>query len=426
MSVSGVNTKDSEYDVYVYGNGSTIIEYFAYNSDDFIKEDKSPIKYHTFSPSGSEVNLGVCLLDTFKNDSVPRGLSVRINSIQGCKYTHFSSVNTNSYNADADILLDADYDGFVEKSNNSFTKLSNIKTGVGNNTLNCLAKILYGFDIEGNCMPIVSQDSSIPILNPYSKVYQPFGFDFHRGIYYADGYNGSLKYVEGNIYEEYSGVKIQYTDILNNPNVEKPVYIKGTLNNGLFYVDGSTGSCLTQNINSNDDNEEYVYWMVGYLQQNSLNGVLLLDLLTINNLYEKVGNTIKNITTGVNLTFTPTGTISDLTFTGTPATISVSGITEGTLADSSVEINPAYIDISTITNVGSAATHIYTEATEEITFNDSSLPTIENVSVISEIESATAKAQVFTGSAVTFTGSYTPDGSISTPEFTGDPINIKI
>lgn len=425
MTVSGINTKQSEYDVYVYGNGSTIIEYFAYNSDNSINEDKSPIKYHTFSPSGSEVNLGVCLLDTFNNSSMDRGICVRINSIQGCEYTHFSSVAANSYNANLDILLDADYDGFVEKSNNSFTKLSNIKTGVGNNKLNCLAKILYGFDIDGNCMPIVSQSGSIPVLNPSSKVYQPLGFDFHRGIYYADGYNGSLKYVEGNIYEEYSGVKIQYTDILSNPNVEKPVYIKGTLHNGLFYVDGSNGSngsCLTQTINSNDG---YVYWMVGYIQKNSTN-VLLLDLLTINNLYENIDGVIKNINSGLTISFTPTGTISDLTFTGTPATISVSGIAEGTLADSSVEINPVYIDISTITNVGSVTTHSYVDADEEILHHDGSLPTIENVSIISEIESATAKAQVFTGSAVTFTGSYTPDGTISTPVFTGETINIKI
>lgn len=254
--VTGVHSENASYDVYLYGVNSTVTEYFAYNSDSYINENEASLKYHWFKSNLSFVSVGVGLLDVFNNNTTDRNLCIRINSMNNCKYSHHTNYIARAFDADT-YAFSADYQGFVEQNNNSFVQLSNVKINSGQSVLLNIAKVLYGLDINGNCMPIVSQTTSIPQIkcSDANKVYQPLGFDFHKGIFYSEGYNGTVQYVEGNLYEEYSGIKIEYTDTLPTATVGSPVYITGELDSdNLFHVvsvnyDG-VNTCLTQSLSN--------------------------------------------------------------------------------------------------------------------------------------------------------------------------------
>ena len=107
--------------------------------------------------------------------------------------------------------------------------------------------------------------------------------------------------------------------------------------------------------------------------------------------------------------FTPQGTISAPTFTGTTASLSVSGTPTG-----SVSITPTNVSVPNVTSVGTLPVYSYDAGTENLIITPGTLPTLGTD--ISAMASATAS---FTGSSMTSTGNYTPEGSISTPTFAG-------
>lgn len=126
------------------------------------------------------------------------------------------------------------------------------------------------------------------------------------------------------------------------------------------------------------------------------------------------------------INFTPTGTVSTPIFNGTEASITVSGQVVGTNSASAVTIDATTTSINSLTSVGELPSFTYTDNSELVSFNAGELPESEEQTVWTGYNSATAAAQVFNGATVTFSGTFTPSGTISTPTFTGNEITIKI
>lgn len=164
--------------------------------------------------------------------------------------------------------------------------------------------------------------------------------------------------------------------------------------------------------------------------------------------------------------YTPAGTVSKPTFSGTEATVSVSGtpsgsVTIGTGSGTSnytpagsvsapgVTVTPDTTTVNSITNVGTLPTCtlptlslVVSGTNLKATWNAGSfsagtLPTKgNNTTVVTGIKSATATAPTFTGTGVQLTGSfsgnamtssgkYTPAGTVTQPTFTGTGAELK-
>ena len=173
--------------------------------------------------------------------------------------------------------------------------------------------------------------------------------------------------------------------------------------------------------------------------------------------------------------YTPSGSISKPTFTGSKATISVSGTPSGTVStptftgDSMTstgtftptgEISTPVITVKTaganttvnsITDVGTLPVLTTTVANETLTiaFNQGTLPVKGDDTTVktgdADYESSkptftgmlgnirvtgtphgTVSQPTFTGDELTSTGDYTPSGDVSTPTFTGDSATITV
>lgn len=171
-----------------------------------------------------------------------------------------------------------------------------------------------------------------------------------------------------------------------------------------------------------------------------------------------VGKTddVKNVINGT-VTSTPSGSVSQPTFTGTQSTISVSGTPSGSVSQptftgdavsisgtvtptgniSGTGVSLGTKSISEITSVGTlpskaADTYVapsasYDSSTETITFTPGSfsegafsagtLPTSSSTTVADG--SATVTDPIFTGDQVSISGTVTPTGTVSQPTFTG-------
>lgn len=187
--------------------------------------------------------------------------------------------------------------------------------------------------------------------------------------------------------------------------------------------------------------------------------------------YTPRGTISKPTFTGTKATLTssitPAGTISKPTFTGTQSTISSSYTPAGTISIASgtgtanytpagtvaaptITVTPTTVNVNSITNVGTLPSctlptlEMSVEADETLaldwtagTFSAGTLPTKgANVAVVKSA-TATATAPAFTGTGTqltaTFTGTagtasatFTPSGSVSAPTFTGTEDDISI
>ena len=170
--------------------------------------------------------------------------------------------------------------------------------------------------------------------------------------------------------------------------------------------------------------------------------------------YTPAGTVSKPTFTGtegnVSASFTPAGTVSKPTFTGTEGNVSASFTPagsvsiskgtgtanytpEGTVSKPTITVTPNTTTVNSITAVGTLPELTMTVANETLTFgwNAGSLPTKgSNTTVVTGIKSATSTQPSFTGTgaelkatfsgtAGTATGKFTPSGSVSQPTFTG-------
>ena len=163
--------------------------------------------------------------------------------------------------------------------------------------------------------------------------------------------------------------------------------------------------------------------------------------------------------------YTPAGTVSQPSFTGTEGNISVSGTATGNITSAaaasngnytpsgsvsapSITVTPTRATGKLVTNAGSAATYSLPTLTTDVsgetltisfdqgTFNGGSAPTLEDTaSALTEVSAALSGNPTFTGNAVdlTFTGTsfsssgtFTPEGTVSQPAFSGTAATITV
>ena len=139
--------------------------------------------------------------------------------------------------------------------------------------------------------------------------------------------------------------------------------------------------------------------------------------------------------------YTPAGTVSQPTFTGTQGNVSVSGTPTGTISTgvgeanytpggsvSNVELDTT--TVNSITDVGTLPT--FSVSGETLTFTPGTLPTKgENTTVATGVSTqptftGTGATLLFTGEATTSTGTFTPDGTVSQPTFSGTEATITV
>lgn len=136
--------------------------------------------------------------------------------------------------------------------------------------------------------------------------------------------------------------------------------------------------------------------------------------------------------------YTPAGSVTQPTFSGTAATISTKITAEGSVSAPEVTVTPNTTTVNSITNVGTLPSCTLpslsaTVSSETLTlgwtagsFSAGSLPTKgNNTTVVTGIKSATATAPTFTGTEVTGSASYTPAGTVSKPSFSGTGTELK-
>ncbi len=155
--------------------------------------------------------------------------------------------------------------------------------------------------------------------------------------------------------------------------------------------------------------------------------------------------------------YTPTGSVSAPTFNGISGEVSVTGIPSGTIEISTnpdsdivnytptgtISVPTTTVELGTttvsnITNVGSLPSCTFPEYTvknetltiSEGSFDSGALPTKDNVTVATSIKSAKTTAPnfkgtgielkaIFNGTETASTGEFTPEGTITKPNFTG-------
>lgn len=139
--------------------------------------------------------------------------------------------------------------------------------------------------------------------------------------------------------------------------------------------------------------------------------------------------------------YTPAGTVSQPTFTGTQGNVSVSGTPAGTISvgvgeanytpDGSVsEVGLNTTTVNSITDVGTLPT--FSISGETLTFTPGTLPTKgENTTVATGISAqpeftGTGVTLLFTGASTESTGTFTPDGTVSQPTFSGTETEITV
>ena len=125
--------------------------------------------------------------------------------------------------------------------------------------------------------------------------------------------------------------------------------------------------------------------------------------------------------------YTPAGSVSQPTFTGTKATISTDYTPAGTVAAPTLTVTANTASVKPFGSAGTlpSFTASVSGETLSLSFSAGTLPTAGTaVTVATGIKSATATAPAFTGTKATISADYTPAGSVSKPAFTGTAATI--
>lgn len=145
----------------------------------------------------------------------------------------------------------------------------------------------------------------------------------------------------------------------------------------------------------------------------------------------KPGGTVSQPTfSGNNVTFsgtmTPSGTVSQPTFSGSNVTFSGTITPSGTVSKPTITVTPTTSSMYEITGVGSLPDLTFSVASENLTIGWSagSLPTRSSKTVATGISSATSSTPTFTGTSANITTSGKATGTVSQPTFTGTSGNI--
>ena len=126
--------------------------------------------------------------------------------------------------------------------------------------------------------------------------------------------------------------------------------------------------------------------------------------------------------------YTPAGSVSKPTFTGTAATIKPKVTAAGTVSKPGITVTPTKETIYSITGVGSAPSLQTVVEGEDLrlVWSAGSTPTRSSKSVMTDAAAELDAAPTFTGTEVEGSASYTPAGSVSKPTFTGTQATITV
>ena len=114
----------------------------------------------------------------------------------------------------------------------------------------------------------------------------------------------------------------------------------------------------------------------------------------------------------ISVSGTPSGTISQPTFTGTQGNISVSGTPSGTVSQPSFTGTEGTISVS-----ASLPTLVYDAVNKEYTWSGGTLTSTGTFT-----PAGTVSQPTFSGNALTSTGNFTPEGIVSQPTFSGSTL----
>lgn len=230
-------------------------------------------------------------------------------------------------------------------------------------------------------------------------------------------------------YHEYLGVTS--TVLVDGVTTSPDIVIAGET------VTASTGDVVTANSGGQSGGEEFIYASIGVWQKfgtlSALGALAYKDSATGS--YTPAGTVSQPTFSGSALTstgnFTPEGTVSQPTFTGSSTTSTGSFTPEGTVAAPTISVDSAgaTTTVNSITDVGTLPTLSTTVVNENLTisFSQGTLPTKgSDTTVKTGDASYTASAPAFTGTAGSVSVSGTPTGTVSQPTFTGTQGSVSV
>jgi len=124
--------------------------------------------------------------------------------------------------------------------------------------------------------------------------------------------------------------------------------------------------------------------------------------------------------------FTPQGTVSQPTFTGSQATITMTGTPSGSVAKPTVAFIPTSKGYIMTTKAGTLPSLTYNSETNTVTFSAGTLPTTENKNILIGGGCQVNGNLTFTGNEMTLTTTVTPQGMVSQPTFTGTQVTVMV
>lgn len=118
--------------------------------------------------------------------------------------------------------------------------------------------------------------------------------------------------------------------------------------------------------------------------------------------------------------YTPAGTVSQPSFTGSELTSEGSYTPQGSVSGAAVTLSKK--NIGSVTNAGSMPT--YTVSNETLVITAGAVPTVETESVAEDVDTVTQPT--FSGTAATLQVKGTPAGTVSQPTFSGTQDTITV
>lgn len=152
------------------------------------------------------------------------------------------------------------------------------------------------------------------------------------------------------------------------------------------------------------EHDEFVFSSVGTWQKFG-------DLTSLGSL------AYKNTASG---NYTPAGTVSQPSFTGSELTSEGSYTPQGSLSGATVTLSKK--NIGSVTNAGSMPT--YTVSDETLVITAGAVPTVATESVAEDVDTVTQPT--FSGTAATLQVKGTPAGTVSQPTFSGSQDTITV
>lgn len=176
------------------------------------------------------------------------------------------------------------------------------------------------------------------------------------------------------------------------------------------------------------DSAKGAYTPAGTVSQPTFSGTAS----TVSISYTPAGTVTKPTFSGTATTLkggvTPGGTVSQPTFSGTASTVSISYTPAGTISKPNITVTAGTKAINYVTGVGSVPT--WSSEVEDETlmfsFTQGAVPSTASINATTSVSASLAASPTFSGTAATLKGGYTPAGTVSQPSFNGTATTVSI